>query len=57
MNLRRRQVNGAPVPSLYGGDVDEVVFEVSYHTNQALSFAVNTSHFFQQVFIHLFFFL
>ena len=44
VDLRRRRVNGEPVPSLYGGDVDEVVFEVSYHTNQALSFAVNTSH-------------
>ncbi len=44
VDLRRRQLDGKPVPSLYEKDVDEVIFEVSYHTNQALSFAVSISH-------------
>ena len=41
VNLRRRRLSGGNTPpSLYGGDVDEVTFEVTYYSDQTLGFAV-----------------
>jgi len=42
VNLRRRRLSGGNTPpSLYGGDVDEVTFEVTYYSDQTLGFAVS----------------
>ena len=41
MDLRRRRLGGGTTPpSLYGGDIDEVTFEVIYYNDQSLGFAV-----------------
>ena len=41
VDLRRRRLSGGSVPpSLYGGDIDEVVFEVNYHNDYSLGFTV-----------------
>ena len=42
VGLRRRRLNGGTLPpSLYGGDVDEITFEVTYYSDQNLGFAVS----------------
>lgn len=37
---RRRSADGTPLFSLYGNDVDEITFEVNYHTDNSLGMAV-----------------
>lgn len=39
---RRRQSDGTEVPSLYGGDIDQVVFKVTYYDDHMLRFTVST---------------
>uniref|UniRef100_A0A0P5BNP6 alpha-glucosidase n=1 Tax=Daphnia magna TaxID=35525 RepID=A0A0P5BNP6_9CRUS len=36
---RRRSADGTPLFSLYGNDVDEITFEVNYHTDNSLGMA------------------
>jgi len=44
VDLRRRRLAGGSLPpSLYGGDIDEVVFEVNYHSDYSMGFSVNIS--------------
>lgn len=41
VDLRRRRLNGGTQPpSLYGGDYDDVTFEVTYYSDTSVSFAV-----------------
>ena len=44
VDLRRRRLAGGSLPpSLYGSDIDEVVFEVNYHSYYSMGFSVNIS--------------
>ena len=43
VDLRRRRLSDGSMPkSLYGGDVDEVVFEVNYHNDHSMGFTVRS---------------
>lgn len=38
---RRRNEDDSIIFSLYGGDIDQVTFEVNYYSDSTLSFAVS----------------